>query len=325
MRVRQGAPDASALAGPPLDIVPLPLVELSAAERVLRMNRAAHEARVGGRLPDGTPIELMVSAAVLGKGSVLLAIRDPMSFPTLDELHVRFIDMMSHELRSFLASMMGYASLLERAELERDLPLRKRCIQMIKSKARRMTDLIEDLVCALSIHDGALEIESVEVDACEVARSSAQAATSAGGNVKVSVPERPLMVLGSRGSSPGPSSSWFPARCAGRAGGRRSRREPRAAARGAAHPHFAAAMGAFEQPSPALFGSSGDAALDTSGAKSFGVGIYIADGVVQAHGGRVEMELGPTLGSVFTVEVPPRRFLGWRRLPAILLPFRGSV
>jgi signal transduction histidine kinase len=83
-----------------------------------------------------------------------------------EQVKSELVSNVSHELRTPLASMLGFSSLM----LDRDLPPEetKRYLEVIRSEARRLASLLNDLLDLQRVEQEALDLRSEEVDLNEL-------------------------------------------------------------------------------------------------------------------------------------------------------------
>jgi two-component system phosphate regulon sensor histidine kinase PhoR len=145
---------------------------------------AAHRALSGERvenLEEDLPISggptrhLLVSAAPLGRpGTVEGAVvvwRDITYIRELERMRAEFLSMVSHELRSPLTSVLGYAQLMQREAARGRLPkgIEAR-LQTIVEQSKRVNRLVEDLLDASRAEAGRLALNLQAVDLADLIR-----------------------------------------------------------------------------------------------------------------------------------------------------------
>jgi signal transduction histidine kinase len=82
----------------------------------------------------------------------------------------QFLGMISHDLRSPLTTVYGYAQFSERHLDQGDVEATRRNVRQIGDAARRMQRLVEDLLAAARIGEGRFEIHPVLFDLAECVR-----------------------------------------------------------------------------------------------------------------------------------------------------------
>jgi len=126
-------------------------------------------------LPAGPTRHLLVSAAPLGapgrvEGAVVVW-RDITYIKELERMRAEFLSMVSHELRSPLTSILGYAQLMQRELAKGGLPadLGAR-LQTIVDQSKRVNRLVADLLDASRAEAGRLALKTSEIDLGEIIR-----------------------------------------------------------------------------------------------------------------------------------------------------------
>lgn len=104
----------------------------------------------------------------------------------------------SHELRTPLASVLGFSSLM----LDRDLPPEemRRYLEVIRTEARRLAELLNDLLDIQRIEQGTIELKLDEVDLNDLlsAQVTLYSAQSNSHNLRLDAADDALVVYGDR-------------------------------------------------------------------------------------------------------------------------------
>jgi signal transduction histidine kinase len=104
----------------------------------------------------------------------------------------------SHELRTPLASVLGFSSLM----LDRDLPAeeRRRYLEVIRTEARRLAELLNDLLDLQRIEQGTIELrlERLDVNELLAAQLTLYSAQSENHELRLDAADEPLVVYGDR-------------------------------------------------------------------------------------------------------------------------------
>jgi signal transduction histidine kinase len=218
----------------------------------------------------------------------------------------RFTADASHELRTPLALIRGNAEIM-RSEVLLSAPVNARSLEII-AEADRMRDLIEDLL-DLARYDGASKTAFSIVDPADLTLRAAQVgerlAAAADLDFTVQSPKTIFPVCGNdrdlsrvlvilldnaiRYTAPG-GRVWLDvacslAECEMTVGDTGCGIEKR---------HIASIFDRFYRVDDSRNRATGGA----------GLGLSIAEAIVRAHGGKIEVESTPGKGSVFTVRVP---------------------
>lgn len=105
---------------------------------------------------DGLIVSIGISYAPLftaqGKlGNIIANIRDITNFRRAQEMQNVFISTISHELRTPVALIKGYASTLSRQDAQWNMDVVHQSLQVIEEEADRLAELIDDLLTASKI------------------------------------------------------------------------------------------------------------------------------------------------------------------------------
>lgn len=120
-------------------------------------------------VPGGVTRHLLVSASPLGLPGrvegVVVVWRDITYIKELERMRTEFLSMVSHELRSPLTSILGYAQLIQR-EMAKGRPpadLQAR-LETIVDQSKRVNRLVEDLLDASRAEVGRLALKTRSID-----------------------------------------------------------------------------------------------------------------------------------------------------------------
>jgi PAS domain S-box-containing protein len=125
---------------------------------------------VEGDLPrqPGMPLPIGITYAPLltadGKLlNIIATIRDITRFREAEEIKTTFISVISHELKTPVALIKGYAGTLRRDDAAWDRSVVQDSLMVIEEEADRLTELIENLLDASRLQAGALKINLADV------------------------------------------------------------------------------------------------------------------------------------------------------------------
>lgn len=95
--------------------------------------------------------------------NVIVTVRDITHFRTADEIKATFISIVSHELKTPVALIKGYASTLRRDDARWDKRTIQDSLAVIEEEADRLTKMIEDLLDASRLQAGGLSLNRADL------------------------------------------------------------------------------------------------------------------------------------------------------------------
>ena len=95
--------------------------------------------------------------------NIIVTVRDITHFRTADEIKATFISIVSHELKTPVALIKGYASTLRRDDARWDKRTIQESLAVIEDEADRLTKMIEDLLDASRLQAGGLSLNRADV------------------------------------------------------------------------------------------------------------------------------------------------------------------
>jgi PAS domain S-box-containing protein len=225
----------------------------------------------------------------------------------LDRLKDEFIQGVSHELRSPLALIRGYAELLDSGELGELTPEQQGPVEIIARRARMMGDMVQDITLLLTAEAHAIIREPLAID--ELVRASVEdfhlAADQAGLTLRAEIASGLPLVDGAPvylrrllDNLVGNAIKFTPAGgtitvCVHQEG-------PRIVLR-VADSGIGIPSGEQERIFERFYQVGGSAERRHSG---FGLGLTLVKEIVEAHGGAISVESGVGKGSTFTIKLP---------------------
>jgi PAS domain S-box-containing protein len=269
----------------------------------LRSERPVHVETIALR-SDGGQIDVSVGLTphigLLGELSeVSLIVRDISARRELERLQHEFLAMASHELRNPVTVVRGHAQLLKRRG-----SYNERSVDAILVQSEQLQRLVDDLLLASQIEADRLDLSLVPTDLVAEVQTAAESTRAVRPSITVEAPPGPLVVLADRqrfrqvlanlltnAVKYSPEGSEIVLRV-----GREDRRARVAVVdRGVGIPGEAI---------PRLF----DRFFRTEGAsrqaQGLGLGLFIIRRIVEAHGGRIDVESELGQGSTFSVTLP---------------------
>lgn len=95
--------------------------------------------------------------------NTIVTVRDITRFRQADELKSEFISIVSHELKTPVALIKGYVSTLRRTDVEWDCNVMDDSLQVIEEEADRLTGLIENLLEASRLQAGGMQLNMTDI------------------------------------------------------------------------------------------------------------------------------------------------------------------
>lgn len=110
---------------------------------------------------------------LLGKDNALIniitTVRDITHFRQAEELKSTFISVISHELKTPVALIKGYAGTLRREDADWDMEIVKESLEVIEEEADRLTVMIENLLDATRLQAGGMVLKKADICLPEMA------------------------------------------------------------------------------------------------------------------------------------------------------------
>ena len=104
----------------------------------------------------------------------IATVRDITRFREAEELKTTFISIISHELKTPVALIKGYASTLRREDAHWDRRVVEDSLQVIEEEADRLTIMIENLLDATRLASGGMALKRSDVSLSDLARRIAE-------------------------------------------------------------------------------------------------------------------------------------------------------
>jgi signal transduction histidine kinase len=224
----------------------------------------------------------------------------------LSALRADFVSLVSHELRSPMAAVIGAARTLQQRWRELTADQRQSFLELIGDETSRLADLIGDVLDTSRIEAGTFSFTFTDVDLAELLRDVVAAADVAQDEVRVTTQVRGTLppVRGDRDrlrqivqNLVDNAVKYSPAGAEVRV----------TAATDDGHILVAvqdSGPGIHLDDQKLIFDKFGRAAVEGGTKPGTGLGLFIARSIAEAHGGSLEVESAPSRGSVFTLELP---------------------
>jgi PAS domain S-box-containing protein len=307
-----GRPAAEVLALHDRQGQPLSLPEPSARRTSAAESRAYAEGDVVRR--GGPPLTVGVTATPLydeegDLARVILNVVDITRFRQAEELKSTFVSVVSHELKTPVALIKGYAETLRREDADWDRETMQESLAVIAEESDHLTHLIDSLLEASRIQAGGLKLEPTDVHLPRLAEKIVDGFQTQTDLHTFELdfppdfppvwgdPERLREVLSNLVSnavkySPDGGSVWV--------GGRVD---------GAGVTIYVADQGIGIPPEEQTRIFDRFHRVETGlhrSTEGTGLGLYLVKAIVEAHGGRVWVESAPGRGSIFMFTLPGR-------------------
>jgi two-component system phosphate regulon sensor histidine kinase PhoR len=266
------------------------------------------EAAIGPAAERRVRFHVSPLAPSAGPAGAVAVFHDVTELRRMESIRRDFVANASHELKTPLTSIRGYAELLADAKLPEGSA---RAVEAILSNARRLGNLVEDLLELSRIESGSVPLRPEDVDAAELARrllrdleprlrsGELAAEVEAAGDPRAWVDRRGLeQVLVNLLDN---AIKYTPA------GGRLTVRVRDGAARRVRVEVEDTGMGIPRKDLPRIFERF--YRVDPGRSRALGgtgLGLAIVKHLVQAMGGQLGVESQPGLGSRFWLELPRR-------------------
>jgi signal transduction histidine kinase len=212
--------------------------------------------------------------------------------------------MVSHELRTPLASVLGFTSLL----LKRDFPPeeQRRYLEIIDSQARRLDTLAGDFLDIQLLDRGALVLVRKPFDLVELMREQAQLffLQLTTHRLVIDLPGLPLVVDGDRDRMSQVVGNLLSNAIKYSPDGGDVRVSVRKSGPDAIIAVSDDGVGIKTEDTERIFEKFFRSAAVTKTVGGAGLGLAVAREIVVAHGGTLEVESSPGVGSTFVVTVP---------------------
>jgi PAS domain S-box-containing protein len=235
----------------------------------------------------------------------LLDLVDLSGFKEAEDAKRAFLAGLSHELKTPLSLIRGYAETLRHEQVRQDIALHAESVEVILDETQHLTDMVDQLLTAARLEAGALRLDlhTVNVGAelerlvqsFRTARPAHRWSLEASQDLPTiqADPQRLREVFANLlGNAAKYAPDGSPVRIAATVEGEGLRVEVQDEG-----------IGIAPEDRDRVFDRFFRAAERGEGA---GLGLYMARAIVQAHGGRIDLASQPGLGSTFSVWLPAR-------------------
>jgi signal transduction histidine kinase len=101
--------------------------------------------------------------------NIIANVRDITHFREAEEMKSTFISVISHELKTPVALIKGYAGTLRRTDAKWDMETIRESMEIIEEESDRLTELIDNLLDASRLQAGQMQLEKTEVQLATLA------------------------------------------------------------------------------------------------------------------------------------------------------------
>jgi signal transduction histidine kinase len=244
--------------------------------------------------------------AVAGR---IFAFRDISVERSVEQMKTDFVSTVSHELRTPLTSIYGFAETLLRQDVLFGEEERATFLRYISSESERLTAIVDRLLSVAQLDTGAIAVQLAETDVGAVVSEAVRSAEGADGEnghrFVVELGDEPLAAEADRDKltqvlahlldnavrySPAGGTVTVAARR------REDAVEVSVEDQGVGIPHA-------DQERIFRKFYRGEAAMGAVGAGATGLGLFLAEGLVTAMGGRIRVDSAEGKGSTFVLEL----------------------
>ena len=301
-----GVPQREALGNTPTEALGRPLEAAGGTpggSRLLPIRRAGEEVWLS--LSEAVMTD--PAGAVAGR---IFAFRDISAERSVEQMKTDFVSTVSHELRTPLTSIYGFAETLLRQDVLFGEEERATFLRYIASESERLTAIVDRLLSVAQLDTGDIAVQLAETDVGAVVSEAVRSAEGADGEnghrFVVELEDAPLAAEADRDKltqvlahlldnavrySPAGGTVTVAARR------REDAVEVSVEDEGVGIPH------ADQERIFRKFYRGDAAATGAVGAGATGLGLFLAEGLVTAMGGRIRVDSGEGKGSTFVLEL----------------------
>jgi len=234
-------------------------------------------------------------------------VRDITRFRQADEIKSTFISVISHELKTPVALIKGYADTLLREDAHWDQQTTRESLTVILEEAERLNDLIDNLLDASRLQAGGLplKMDQVALDALAERVASHFRTQTQTHEIAVSFPPDFPVVVGDRGRLEQVLNNLISNAIKYSPKGTRIEISGRETPNEVIVTVSDQGMGISPEEQTHVFERFFRGARERrQGTAGAGLGLYLAKAIVEAHGGRIWVESSPGEGADFSFSIP---------------------
>ncbi|KUK46088.1 MAG: Putative two-component sensor histidine kinase [Anaerolinea thermophila] len=263
------------------------------------------------RRPNGQPplpVGITYAPLISTEGSLLntiATIRDITRFRQADELKSEFVSIVSHELKTPVALIKGYVSTLRRDDVHWDPEIMGESLQVIEEEADHLTRLIEDLLDASRLQAGGMPLKRSDVAMVAMAERLAERfqVQTEDHQIIVDLPDDLPVVMADETRIEQVLSNLI-------SNAIKYAPDGKIVINGCGRPQEILICVADEGPGipagdlPHIFDRFYRAPETSRKTKGAGLGLYLAQAIIEAHGGRIWADPKPDKGTRICFSLP---------------------
>ena len=226
----------------------------------------------------------------------------------IESSKTQFLNLASHELRGPVTVIRGYVSMLESGLLGQLNERGRKAAGVMSLKVTEMNELIEEMIEAARLEDGALTMRLAECDLRDVARSAADATSplvDASHTIELDLPDRRVRVKIDEDRTRTIIGNLLSNAIKYSPGGGKVTCQVRARAGTARVSVIDEGLGVAPDNLPVLFTRFGRVITpETEHLKGTGLGLFLGRQLARLQGGDITVVSTPGKGSTFTLHLP---------------------
>ncbi len=259
-------------------------------------------------LPSPLPVGITYAPLLAEDGklrNIIVTVRDITHFRTAEAIKATFISIVSHELKTPVALIKGYASTLRRDDARWDKNIIQDSLTVIEEEADRLTRMIEDLLDASRLQAGGLTLKRTDVSLDSISRRMAERlqTQTKTHTLTVDFPEKFPVVLADETRIEQVLSNLISNAIKYSPGG-----QIRISGETRPEQIFITVSdqgsGIDPRDMPHIFDRFYRADKAVRHTKGAGLGLYLARAIVEAHGGRIWVDPQPAQGARICFSLP---------------------
>jgi PAS domain S-box-containing protein len=239
--------------------------------------------------------------------NIIANVRDITHFREAQEMKSTFISVISHELKTPVALIKGYAGTLQRQDADWDQETIRESLEIIEEESDRLAELIDNLLDASRLQAGQLKLNMADFDLAKMAARTVQEFRTQSNmhTFELDFPPRFPLVYGDEerlrqvlDNLVSNAIKYSPDKGKITVSGRSDENQVYVAV---SDQGIGIPAGEQERIFDRFYRIDGALSRRTQGA---GLGLYLVKSVVEAHGGRIWVSSTPGQGSTFVFTLP---------------------